>query len=459
MTKQLFRTYFAIFVLFAAGFCHGNELDIDMDEIDKILKKEFLPHLPGGVVLIAKGDQPIFHRAYGMADLELGVSMRTNHAFKIGSIAKQFTAIAVLKLVETGRLKLKGDVRDYYPELPAYGKRITLEQILTHTSGLPTLVDLESFDSLSRQHHSVDDLIQLTKNQPLHFEPGQGFRYSDTGYILLGAIIERVSGKSYGEFLETEILKPHGIQNTYYGDDSRIISNRARGYTYNEGQFVNASYIDMSVPHGAGGLISTAEDLLKWDQALRNGAVIRKDLLQEAWSPRVLPDGTKSGYGYGWKICSCEQQRTIQHGGWINGFTSSAIRLPEKELNIIILVNNDSDHPDAGALATRIARYLLTGSPILKTQNLTQSQRKSLLGTYRIDSENIRTISEKDGVLFSKRNDQSPLKLVALSPSELTLDGSEGSLILRFEFGSNGQAKKMFLSLTCEPVDQSVRIE
>ena len=457
MTRHLFQI--AIFIILVAGFCYGNDPAINTDEIDKILSKEFLPHLPGGVVLIAKAGQPIFHRAYGMADLELGLPMNKEHAFKIGSITKQFTAIAILKLVEKGKVNLQSDVRDYYPELPDYGNRITLEQILTHTSGLPTLVDLENFEVLSRQHHSVAELMELTKKEPLHFNPGQGFFYSDTGYILLGGIIERVSGKSYGEFLESEILKPNGLLKTYYGDDSRIIPNRARGYTFHEGQFLNASYIDMSVPHGAGGLVSTAEDLLKWDSALRNGTIISKDLLQEAWSPRILPDGIKSGYGYGWKICSCEGQRTIQHGGWINGFTASAITLPDKEFNIIVLVNNDSDKPDAGAIAQRIARFLLTGSTQLKTQTLSQTQRKALVGSYRIDSENIRKISDRDGVFFSQRNDQPPLKLVALSPSELTLDGSEATLILRFKFGTDGRAKEIFLSLSCEPVDHSIRID
>ena len=252
MTRHLFQI--AIFITLVAGFCYGNDPGINTDEIDKILSKEFLPHLPGGVVLIAKAGQPIFHRAYGMADLELGLPMKKEHAFKIGSITKQFTAIAILKLVEKGKVNLQSDVRDYYPELPDYGKRITLEQILTHTSGLPTLVDLENFEMLSRQHHSVAELVELTKKEPLRFNPGQGFFYSDTGYILLGGIIERVSGKSYGEFLESEILEPNGLRKTYYGDDSRIIPNRARGYTFHEGQFLNASHIDMSVPHGAGGL-------------------------------------------------------------------------------------------------------------------------------------------------------------------------------------------------------------
>jgi D-alanyl-D-alanine carboxypeptidase len=212
MTRHLFQI--AIFIILVAGFCYGNDPGINTDEIDKILSKEFLPHLPGGVVLIAKAGQPIFHRAYGMADLEIGLPMNTEHAFKIGSITKQFTAIAILKLVERGKLDLKSDVRDYYPELPDYGKRITLEQILTHTSGLPSLVDLGTFEMLSRQHHSVVELIELTRTEPLHFNPGQGFFYSDTGYILLGGIIERMSGKSYGEFLESEILEPNGIRRT-----------------------------------------------------------------------------------------------------------------------------------------------------------------------------------------------------------------------------------------------------
>lgn len=417
--------------------------------IEALLAKEFHPTQPGGVVLIARRDKVLFRRAYGLADLELGVPMRSDAVFRIGSITKQFTAVAILKLVEEGKLNLTDDVQTYVPEFP---HSVTIEQVLTHTSGLPNLVDLNDFEDLARRDYRVDELLALTKDEKPHFTPGNGFKYSDTGYILLGAVIERASGLRYGDYLESKLFRPLGMESSYYGDDRRVIPHRIRGYSFAGDRVVNASYISMSVPHAAGGLVSTVDDLLRWDIGLRNGAVVRRGLLDRAWSTRTLPDGTHSGYGFGWKMCEFEGRRTIEHGGWINGFSAKAIRLPEDDLTVIVLVNNDSDRPDAGLIARRLAKLILTGSDQFDEYQLTVGQRQLLVGQYVLTRNVSLTISEHEGSLYYQRGSGRRERLIALSPTKLSFAKGDRTFLVNFE------RDKLRMTLSCEPAGVATRV-
>ncbi|MGH9963088.1 MAG: serine hydrolase domain-containing protein, partial [Pyrinomonadaceae bacterium] len=244
-----------------------------------------------------------------------------------------------------------------------------------------------------------------------------------------------------------------------YGDDRRIILRRAKGYSFESGKVVNASYISMSVPHAAGGLVSTVDDLLRWDIALRSGAVVRKELLDRAWSTRTLPDGTHSGYGFGWKICAFEGHRTIEHGGWINGFSSKAIRFPDDNLNVIVLVNNDSDRPDAGRIARRIAKLVLTGSDKFDEYQLNSAQRQLLLGRYILGRGGFVTISERHGSLYYQRLNDPPERLVALSPATLSFANGDRSFLFSFELGPGANAKRVRMTLSCEPVGTGARVD
>ncbi len=427
--------------------------------IEKHLMSEFKHDGPGGVVLVAKGGKPVFHRAYGMADVELGVRMRTDNMFGIGSITKQFTAVAILKLVEEGKLSLDDDVRKFVPDLHTGGYRITTEQILTHTSGLPNFVDHDDFEALSKQQHSVAELLALTKDLPLHFEPGSGYRYSDTGYIALGAVIEKISGISYAEFVESKMFRPLGMTNSFYGDNQRILKRRAKGYSKKDGRGINAPFIDGSVPHAAGALISTAEDLLKWDNALRDGTFIGKELLQRAWTETVLPDGRQTGHGFGWSVCPFEGRPTIEQGGWINGFTSRSIRFPDVDLNVIVLVNNDDNNPDGSYIARRVARIIFTGSPDFKTHTISSEQRARLAGVYQTGSGGRLMIIDKDGAIHARWDKGREERLAALSPTELTYADSDGSFIFRFGIKENAPAARVEGSLGCSQSFSAVRTD
>lgn len=426
--------------------------------IDSVASDAFSAGIAGGVVVVAGRSGLEYRRAFGTANIELSVPMRPDHVFNIGSITKQFTAVAILQLVAQGRVALDEDVRTYVPTIQTHGRRLTVEQVLTHTSGLPNLVDLPEFETLARQDHTTAQLLELTRNVPLHFEPGTSFRYSDTGYILLGSIIEHVSGLSYADYVEQRIFKPLDMRNSYYGDDVRILRNRAAGYTVSNGAPVNAAYISMTVPQGAGGLASTADDLLTWHVALRKGAVIADTLLARAWRPRVLPGGVTSGYGFGFKVCTLGDRRTVGHGGFINGFSAASLYVADDSLDVIVLVNNDGDAPDAGGLARRIARFVSSGRALPSYVSLTPSQRRVLIGRYLIAAGDVREILERDGKLFSKRNGGSEQRLEALTPTTLTLAASEGAFVMTFEVGSAEQAMKIHTTLSCEPVDIATRV-
>lgn len=427
-------------------------------QLEALILTEFRADRPGGVVLVARHGRPLLRRAYGMADLELGLRMQPDHVLKIASITKEFTAVAVLQLVAEGKLALSDDVRDHLPGFATHRRRITIEQVLTHTSGLPNLVDLPGFGTLAREDRGVNALLALTKDVPLHFEPGTSYRYSDTGYILLGAIIERLTGQRYGDYVETKIFRPLGMRNSYYADDSRIIPGRVRGYSVRDGETVLAPYISMMVPHAAGALASTVDDLLRWHLALRLNSIIPRTLLERAWRPRTLPDGTRSGYGFGFQLCTLADHRTVEHGGFINGFLANALQLPDDDLDVIVLVNNDADAPDPGVVARRLARFILTRSPKPTNQWLSVEQRAALVGRYEFASGTASVIAEQNGILFEERTGRPATPLEALSPTELTFAGSEGDLVLHFELGPDGRATKVRSSLRCEPIDTGVRV-
>jgi CubicO group peptidase (beta-lactamase class C family) len=426
-------------------------------KIESIVAPAFAKTETGGVVLVAKQDRILFRKAYGLADVERNVPMRPDHVLSTGSITKQFTAVAILQLVTQGRLSLEDDVRKHVPEFNTHGSVITIEQLLTHTSGLSNVVDRDDFEILMRQDHDPMELLELTNNMPLHFPPGQGFYYSDSGYFLLGVIIERISGQSYADYLESKLFRPLAMADTWYGDQTRIIPRRARGYSLKDGKLVNAQYISMTVPYSAGAVFSTVDDLLKWDQALRSGNVVPQKLLKQAWSTRLLPDGTVSGYGFGWKMCTLAGHPTLEHGGFLYGYSAGMLRLPEDQIMIVVLANNDADVPDAGALARKLGRFLITGVPEVQHRTLTSQQLEALIGKYEISPDNIRVITDQNGILHLQRNNDAPRPLHPVTETVFTFAEGDDGLVFRFELGKDGQAKKLRAASRCEPVYTATR--
>lgn len=428
-----------------------------IDQLNELIEASFIADRPGGAVIVRKAGHTLVHEAYGMADLELAVPMSTEHRLAVGSITKTFTAAGILSLVEKGKLSLEDDVREILPSLSPGDERITVRQLLNHTSGFPSVLDREDFDILARQYHTVDDLLSLTEGMSLHFSPGAGFRYSDSGYFALGAIIEKISGLTYAEFLKTHVFEPNGLRNTEYGDDKEIIRFRASGYTSEADRLLNATYIDMSVPYAAGAVYSTVEDLANWVDVFRAGRLIGPGLRNEAWTSATLPDGTATGYGLGWEVCEIAGERVFGHGGFIYGFTANLEYFPDAKITIAVMTNQDVGDPEASYLVRRIARLLLTGSAEIQVVELGDSERASFAGVYQYENGDQRQIFERDGGLWSQRNDRAPVRLVPLSSSFLAFPDTEGTYGLEFFRGAGGQPKKVVSRLNCSPTEVAMR--
>lgn len=338
-----------------------NSQSIDKQSIKKIdamLLEAFPIDGPGITALVSIDGEVLYDKAYGLADVELNVPMNTSSVFRIGSITKQFTATAILQLVEKGEIDLQDDITKYIEDYPTHGYTITIEHLLTHTSGIQSYTSMPDFMSEEvRTDMSPEELIDVFDNEPMNFAPGEQFRYNNSGYFLLGYIIEKVTGMSYQKYIEEKIFKPLGMDGSYYGNASTIIMNRASGYEKDGDTLENADYLSMTLPYGAGSLLSTTKDLNTWTTAVMKGEVINPDLLEKAHTTFVLNNGGETNYGYGWFLRSVLGSPTIEHGGGINGFLTSGIYLPDEKVFVAVLSNCTCNDP--GKFSEKIAAMVI----------------------------------------------------------------------------------------------------
>ncbi len=286
-----------------------------------------------GDVLVAKGDHIVLKAAYGYADLEWSIPNTVDTKFRIGSLTKQFTAAAILLLQERGKLNVNEPIKTYLPDVPDAWRKVTVDNLLTHTSGIPNFTGAPGFNAYERQNHTPQESIALVQDKPLDFEPGTKFYYSNTNYVLLGEIIEHVSGMPYASFLRQNIFIPAGMTETGVDVDSAILPERAQGYDSTPDGFRHADAISMTVPFSAGFLYSTVGDLLKWERALFAGKVISAASLRSMTTPKL------GDYGMGLFIRTADGHPLITHDGTIQGFESSLNYYPEQQLTIVVLGN------------------------------------------------------------------------------------------------------------------------
>jgi CubicO group peptidase (beta-lactamase class C family) len=325
--------------LFAA---HAHVLAQDKAaKIDELMKVYNNYRQFNGAVLVAENGKVIFKKGYGLANMEWNIPVEPDTKFRLGSITKQFTSMLVLQLVQEGKVKLEGKLTDYLPDYRKdTGDRITIHQLLNHTSGIPSYTGMPNFfQDVSRNPYSVSDFVKKFASGDLEFEPGTKWNYNNSGYFLLGAIVERVTGKPYEQVLKERILDPVGMKDTGYDHHETILAKRASGYEKRPGGYVNAPYLDMSLPYAAGSLYSTVGDLYLWDQALYTEKLLSPQLKELMFKPGL------SNYAYGWVVQKAplggqgEPVTIIQHGGGINGFNTLITRLPESK-NLIVLLNS-----------------------------------------------------------------------------------------------------------------------
>ncbi len=309
-----------------------------------------------GSVLVAEKGEVIYQKGFGYANAELKVPNAPETKFRLGSITKQFTALLMMQLAAEGKVKLDGRLSDYVPEYPkATAERITIHQLLTHQSGIPNYTTPEFFAKRSREYYSPIDLAKVFWDRPLDFEPGAKFSYSNSGYHVLGIVIEKLTGKTYEQALRERVLDPLGMRDTGYDHSVAILLNRAAGYAKAPGGLSNAAYIDMSSPYSAGALYSTVLDLRKWDAALYTEKLVSAKYRDLMFQPAVKSERLGgASYGYGWIIAirtlpeSKRQVRVVEHGGGINGFTSQIVRMPD-DGHLIVMLSNQTGTNWSGA--------------------------------------------------------------------------------------------------------------
>ncbi len=415
--------------------------------IDKHIPKDG----PGVAVIMSKNGNVIFQGAQGMANIEHQIPLTTDSVFRLGSITKQFTTAAIMMLQEQGKLSIQDDMKKYVPDFPTEGNTITIENLMTHTSGIANYTnDRELFTKEIQVPITLDNMLKRFEAHPMVFKTGDEMRYSNTGYVLLGKIIEVASGQSYADFIEQNIFKKLGMNSSRYGGE-QIIPNRASGYENAHEGVVNASHIDMSWPHAAGSLLSTVGDLNIWNHALKTGKLISKESYQQMVKPFKLNDGSLSNYGYGFSLSKLNKYQTIEHGGGIPGFITWAVYIPSEDLYVAALTNSGNGNPGTVARSL-IAEVLDIDIPKFKPASIDKNAAKQLLGTYKISDTASRTFLIEDGKFYTKRETGAKFEVIPYSQNGFYYEGgltyfeitknSDGKQVMNFYFNLNEKPQK-----------------
>ncbi len=402
-------------------------------QVESYIAEKYQADGPGGAILISKKGKTVYEEGFGKANLELDLNNTPNNVFEIGSISKQFTAVAILMLEEDGKLNVTDPISKYLKDYPKQENEITIHQLLTHTAGIPNYTSMPSWMKVWRQDMTTQEVIDIFKNEPLDFVPGTNFSYSNSGYVLLGAIIEKVSKKSYAEFIQERIFTKIGLNHTYYGSRSQIIPNRACGYQPTKDGFINAEYLSFSQPHAAGAIMSTVEDQNTWIHAIANNTLISEESKQKAWKSYTNQFDKALNYGYGWVISQLDDKKTVEHGGGIFGFTSYGIYIPSEDVFVSILTNRDGFSPESVAIKSAAAaiNFSVENPPILK---LSAQQLKEYEAVYAFEDGTTRTITVKEDHIFSVRTGGSVYEIFPYQEDKFFFNNS----FTRLTFKRNG---------------------
>ncbi len=422
-----------------------QEIAIKIQEYMQILEEsgQF-----NGSILVAQDDDIIVSQGYGFANFEHEISNTSETKFRLASITKQFTATAALILQNQGKLELKEKISSYLPGSPVEWEKVTVHHLLNHTSGIPEHTDSLNWNTTGREKHSKQKIIDLFKNKPLNFQPGERFDYSNSGYILLGALIEKVSALSYEEFLNKNIFKPLGMNNTGYDHSQKILKQRASGYEINNDEIIHSGYLDMSVPYASGALYSTVEDIFLWNQSFYSNKILPEDTLDKMITPNPLV----ANYGYGCIINQKHDCKVIGHAGGIHGFNTIYEHYLEEKLCIVILCNL-LQRTSSGEIANTLgAIFFEEGYSIPKKRsslNLGSSTYQSLIGQYQLSSQIILTIKTDTNCLLVEVTGGREAKFFPESESRFYQQFSDRQI----EFSKNDDGKVNQLILLQDGVE------
>ncbi len=333
-----------------------------------------------GAVLVVEGDRVLLDKGYGQADLEWNIPNTPDTKFRLGSLTKQFTATLVLLLQQDGKLNIADPVGKYLPNTPKTWEKITLAELLGHTSGIPNFTNDKDFGTWRMNPHSPDEELAFFKDKPLEFEPGSKFSYSNSNFEVLGMVIEKVGGQTYGEQLQSRIFGPLGMKDSGLDTDERILPKRAQGYAPSPAGLVHARSESMTIPWAAGSLYSTTGDLLRWEHGLFGGTVLNAASLKAMTTPG------KGDYGLGVEVHNHDGVQTVEHGGGIEGFNTYLLYVPERRIAVVALSNVNGAAPDE--MAAKLLDVVLGKKVVLATERveapLPQSDLAKFPGVYSI---------------------------------------------------------------------------
>jgi len=414
---------------------------------------------PGITVLVARGDQLLYKGARGLASVELGVPMKPDHLLRIGSVTKQFAAATLLRQIDEGKAKLDDPLSRFLPDYPN-GGNITLLQLLNHTSGVKSYTGIPGYMvNPVRRDLTTAELIKEFKDLPVDFAPGEKWAYNNSGYVLLGAVVEAVSGKSWHQTLDETLLKPAQINSVHFESGDQLFKGMARGYTLNgQGKVAPAGLLSMTQPHAAGALIGNAEGLWRWNQALHGGKLISK----ASYERMTTPEGPAKPHHYGFGIGTgtLREHPQLSHGGGIHGFVSLLNYLPTSQTTVVILRNSDGPGFNMDLVARKLAAFAI-GEPFAEPKPVAvpAEQLKAAEGVYAREDKQTRTLRLKDGVLYSQRSGGGTAALLPLgqdrfafpdSLSELALERGADGKVTAVRVFNNGESKGELWTLSGE---------
>jgi len=393
------------FVLVAVSFAQEKPQSDPIARMEKIIQSYVADHKFMGSVLVARDGKTLLDKGYGFANLEWQIPDTPTTKFRIGSITKQFTAASILLLEERGKLKTDDPVKKYMPDAPAAWDKVTIFHLLTHTSGIPSFTSFPDLPKRQLEAMTPQQLVDWFRDKPLEFEPGTKWNYSNSGYVLLGYLIEKISGQSYADFVQQNIFTPLGMKDSGYDSNSAIIERRAAGYAPGKNGPENAGFVNMTVPLSAGGLYSTTEDLLRWEQGLFGGKLLSPASLAKMTTP------FKEDYAFGLGVSSQGGHKAITHDGGIQGFNTSMIYYPDEKLVIEVLANING--PAAGQIAAALGKVAHGEKVVLTSERkeitLAPQVLQKYVGNYELTVQSQSfpfVITLEEGKLLAKLDNQ-----------------------------------------------------
>jgi CubicO group peptidase (beta-lactamase class C family) len=395
---------------------------------------------------VRRGDDVLLIRGYGLADIENDVPATAETVYRIGSVTKQFTAAAVMQLVESGAIDLDDPMTEYLPDYPTQGHVVTIRHLLTHTSGIKSYTGLEEWQPTMRLDLTDEELVALFSDEPFDFAPGERYLYNNSGFYLLGMIVAEASGQPYRDYLRAHIFEPLGLASSSYCDERPIIRNRAEGYELVRGELLNAQPLSMNHPGAAGALCSTVGDLLDWTRALRAGEVVSSASYAQMTTPGTLDSGATTGYGFGLGLGQLVGRATVSHGGGINGFNAMLAYYPDADLDVVVLSNTPGPHVDR--TAETIAKWALgIAVATVRDEPIAAREIAAYVGAYRLAPGFELTVFEQNGQLWTQATGQGAARLRSQGDGtfvptfddavrvEFVMDGDRATTLILFQGG------------------------